>query len=211
LVKGLLRCCEVEESRVGVIRAEPPEAFSNEAEAFVKEVQALKPKPLPMLRKTPVSTGRILFTDLLRHLLRSAGLKQRELRTSLFGVVRIDRDRCTRCFVCPTVCPTGALEATEGRLMFSHDACVNCKSCLEICPEEAVEVEEAMKLDLLISPACLLEEELLACERCGSPFIPRHMLQRVGERLRLTEEAKGLLKLCPECRAKQSSPFKDVG
>jgi ferredoxin len=211
LVKGLFRCYGVEASRSKSIRIGRSRRFVDEIGAFVEEVGTLKPKPLLVREVPPTSSGRVLLTDLVKSFSRKFGLKRCGVKTRLFGVVKVDRDRCTQCLVCPAVCPTGALKATEGRLIFSHSLCVSCKSCWEICPERAIKVDDVIRIEKLVRSTCLFKEELFACERCGSPFIPRRMLRKVSELLKLKGEAAKALRLCPSCRARQGLFLKDVG
>ena len=56
----------------------------------------------------------------------------------------IDRDQCTRCALCLTCCPEGAITLDdEGYPVIDYDHCKGCMICLERCPLRAVaEVKE---------------------------------------------------------------------
>jgi len=52
-------------------------------------------------------------------------------------VVTIKRDRCGYCGACVGVCPVGAIELAETRLLV-NEACVDCGLCLAACPVGAL-------------------------------------------------------------------------
>lgn len=54
---------------------------------------------------------------------------------------RIDRDICTGCRRCVTVCPTHALEQVDGKAALTAPAaCIYCSVCETICPVNAIEL-----------------------------------------------------------------------
>lgn len=55
-------------------------------------------------------------------------------------MITIKRDRCGYCGVCVSVCPVGAIELAETRLLIS-EACVDCGLCLAACPVGALQAE----------------------------------------------------------------------
>ena len=52
----------------------------------------------------------------------------------------VDRERCTLCMACASVCPGKALQAggEKPELQFIEDNCVQCGLCARSCPENAV-------------------------------------------------------------------------
>ncbi|MBN2541265.1 4Fe-4S binding protein [bacterium] len=54
--------------------------------------------------------------------------------------IKIDRDKCTGCERCISVCPTFSMtkdSMAEGKAMFT---CVRCGACMEACPEGAIDL-----------------------------------------------------------------------
>ena len=59
------------------------------------------------------------------------------------GVVSIDPDRCTNCFMCKKVCPYGGptFSAPEKRIVLC-DLCGGEPACVIVCPTEALSYQE---------------------------------------------------------------------
>lgn len=53
-------------------------------------------------------------------------------------MITINSDRCGYCGACVSVCPVGAIELTETRLLIS-EACMDCGLCLAACPVGALQ------------------------------------------------------------------------
>lgn len=55
-------------------------------------------------------------------------------------MIVVNKDKCTSCEVCTTVCPTEAAQIDEldGKAMINSELCMECKSCIEACPQEAI-------------------------------------------------------------------------
>jgi len=53
-----------------------------------------------------------------------------------------DKDRCTDCGVCISICPTGALSLDKEtfKLQFNYEECVVCGYCVDACPLQAIKV-----------------------------------------------------------------------
>jgi len=126
-----------------------------------------------------------------------------------FGEVLVDRKRCTLCFACVNLCPTGALSSDDGgtpRLRFAEDACVQCGLCERGCPEKAVSLHPRFRTqaDARGATRVLNEDELLACTTCGTPFISRKLLASSFERLKghpvLAQGGRERLMTCTACR-----------
>jgi len=56
-------------------------------------------------------------------------------------VIKVKIDRCGYCGACVGVCPVGAIELAETRLLVS-EACSDCGLCLAACPVGALKVED---------------------------------------------------------------------
>jgi len=54
--------------------------------------------------------------------------------------IEIDRDLCTGCGLCETVCPTGTISIVEGKATASAEESILCGHCEAVCPQEAIRV-----------------------------------------------------------------------
>ncbi len=53
----------------------------------------------------------------------------------------IDREICTGCGACLSICPDRILAAdTSGKALVNGDSCMQCGHCYAVCPVEAVSV-----------------------------------------------------------------------
>ncbi|BAV91738.1 4Fe-4S dicluster domain-containing protein [Candidatus Desulfovibrio trichonymphae] len=74
-------------------------------------------------------------------------MKHRDELVSRVHVVKTDNFkasvRCHQCdnAPCCNVCPTGALQQEEGRIIVRVQFCVACKMCLAVCPYGAISLE----------------------------------------------------------------------
>jgi ferredoxin len=128
-----------------------------------------------------------------------------------FGQILVDRDACTLCMACVSVCPAAALEAggEQPRLSFIEWNCVQCGLCESACPEDAV----ARHARIVLEPTrrremrTLNEEEPFTCIVCGKPFANRRLLERMRTKLQghwLYQQPAALrrLEMCEDCRVK---------
>ncbi|HUV74478.1 MAG TPA: geranylgeranyl reductase family protein [Anaerolineae bacterium] len=56
-------------------------------------------------------------------------------------MVTIGRDQCAYCGGCVSMCPSGALELAETRLLIDQEQCSQCELCLSGCPTGALTLE----------------------------------------------------------------------
>ncbi|NIR60356.1 MAG: 4Fe-4S dicluster domain-containing protein, partial [Gammaproteobacteria bacterium] len=128
-----------------------------------------------------------------------------------YGEVLVDRDACTLCMACVSVCPVKALADGDERpqLLFVEENCVQCGLCQAACPEDAVRLSPRMAYDreLASRMRVLNEEEPFNCVRCGKPFATQSMMARMTERLAghwmfESEDAMRRLKMCQDCRVR---------
>ncbi|MBU0634915.1 MAG: 4Fe-4S binding protein [Candidatus Omnitrophica bacterium] len=56
--------------------------------------------------------------------------------------IKWDKDKCTHCTACVTVCPTEAftLDRAVMRLEFDKNKCIGCGLCVTLCPYRAIEI-----------------------------------------------------------------------
>lgn len=128
-----------------------------------------------------------------------------------FGEVVLDRDACTLCMACVSVCPAAALQAggETPALRFIEWNCVQCGLCETACPEDAVTLAPRILYDPAQRHATrtLKEEAPFRCVACGKPFATQAMMQRMREKLQghwMFQKPGALrrLEMCEECRVK---------
>ncbi len=138
-----------------------------------------------------------------------------------YGAVNVDRDACTLCLSCVSLCPTGALMDNEDapQLLFQEDACLQCGICTSACPEKAITLVPQLDLsEAALSQKVLNEEEPFACISCNSLFGVKSTIDRVMDKLvgvhpmfASSEQGK-LIQMCDSCRIEaqyhsETSPF----
>ena len=83
------------------------------------------------------------------------------VKTRLWGKVDIDETLCTRCGICSTFCPTGALSKVFGEadgkkrpsiegIEFRLADCVQCRLCEDSCMQKALRVSDEIPCDLIL-------------------------------------------------------------
>lgn len=101
------------------------------------------------------------------------------VKTRLWGKVEIDESLCTRCGMCSTFCPTGALSKVfgedEGKMKklrpidgieFRLADCVQCRLCEDSCMQKALRVVDEIPCDRILDfEPCLFEGK---AQRSGS-------------------------------------------
>ena len=101
----------------------------------------------------------------------------------------LNNDACLAHGVCARVCPTEALQETQGgELTFDPLACLDCGHCLTACPEAALASVESMGHQAVL----LRKARRIDCFLCGCPFTPL-----AGKGARDTIESAST---CPACR-----------
>ena len=138
-----------------------------------------------------------------------------------YGAVVVDKDACTLCLSCVSLCPSGALLDNEDtpQLRFQENACLQCGICSQACPEKAITLQPQLDLsDAAFSQRVLHEEDPFACISCGSLFGVKSSVDRIIEKLAgihpmfETSEQGKLIQMCDKCRIEaqyhvDSSPF----
>lgn len=129
-----------------------------------------------------------------------------------FGAIRVDREACTMCMGCVSVCPASAVQGggDQPRLEFREDRCVQCGLCEQACPEDAIALEPRMDFQAFLEPAArtLNEAAMHHCPDCGKAFATERMIERMLDRLSghwmyRDENARNRLLLCEDCRIKK--------
>jgi ferredoxin len=128
-----------------------------------------------------------------------------------FGEALVDREACTLCMACVSVCPSSALAdgADLPQLNFIEGNCVQCGLCATACPEDAVRLVPRYLYDPEVRRATrvLNEETPFHCIRCGKPFATQKLMDRMGEKLKghwmfRTPEALRRMQMCGDCRVR---------
>ena len=128
-----------------------------------------------------------------------------------YGKVDADRDACTLCMACVSVCPASALQAggDEPRLSFIEMNCVQCGLCERACPESCITRAPRYLFDREARrrPRTLNEDQPFRCVSCGKVFGTTAVVMRMQQRLASHSmfQAPGALarlRMCEDCRVK---------
>lgn len=126
-----------------------------------------------------------------------------------YGAVIVDRDACTLCLSCASLCPSGALldNPDKPQLRFQEDACLQCGICATVCPESAITLAPRFDPnDTALGQQILNEEEPFCCIECGKPFgvkstVEKIMAKLAGKHSMFSDSGTGrLIQMCDDCR-----------
>jgi ferredoxin len=126
-----------------------------------------------------------------------------------YGATVVDRDACTLCLSCVSLCPSGALidNPDMPQLRFQEDACLQCGLCVTICPEDAITLQPQLDLsDHALTQRIHNEEEPFACVECNALFGVRSTVERIMEKLAGTHpmfassDQARMIQMCDDCR-----------
>lgn len=178
----------------------------------------LKDLPEAFLRRSARFTApnekRMILRLAIDHLYQQAPSSRRSAELPAgapFGEVRVDKDACTLCMGCVSVCPTSALVAGGDlpQLKFVEWNCVQCGLCEKACPEDAIQPHPRILFDSEARQRAhiLYEEPPFCCISCGKPFATKSMLDVMMAKLEghwmfQSEEAIRRLQMCDHCRVK---------
>lgn len=198
------------EGRCAILPADDPDALGEALYGLARRPGSAAPQEM-----LPVGDKRALTKLALRQL-HAAAFEPAEVVAlapgAPFGAVLVDTDRCTLCFACVNVCPTGALfdNPDRPRLSFSEDACVQCGLCANTCPEDAIALLPRLDFTPRVrEPVVLNEEEPALCIRCGTAFGVQSTIDRMVERLsgqhwmyKGADNPIDRLRMCADCRVR---------
>ncbi|MGI9303575.1 MAG: 4Fe-4S binding protein [Gammaproteobacteria bacterium] len=128
-----------------------------------------------------------------------------------FGEIQVNKEACTLCMGCVSVCPSSALMDGKDKpqLRFIEWNCVQCGLCEKACPETAITRNPRVlyKPELRNETRILNEEAPFCCVVCGKPFATNAMMERITSKLKdhwmyQNEDALKRLKMCEDCRVK---------
>jgi ferredoxin len=135
-----------------------------------------------------------------------------------FGELLVNRETCTLCMACVSVCPASALSdgGNEPRLNFIEWNCVQCGLCESACPEDAIERRTRFVYDprLRRDTRVLNEDKPFHCVGCGKAFATTRVIESMRDKLAghwmfQKPEAVKRLEMCEDCRVRDM--FKDGG
>jgi ferredoxin len=128
-----------------------------------------------------------------------------------FGEVQVNKENCTLCMACVSVCPAKAL-ADGGelpQLRFSEANCVQCGLCSSACPETALTLSARYNFDpaLKREQRLLHEDEPFCCTQCAKPFATHSVINNIIGKLAnhsmfQSDEAVNRLRMCEDCRVR---------
>ncbi|PSL18712.1 4Fe-4S binding protein [Shimia abyssi] len=138
-----------------------------------------------------------------------------------YGAVLVDKEACTLCLSCVSLCPAGAVgdNPEMPQLRFQEDACLQCGLCTRVCPENAISLLPQFDTsDAAFNQAIVHEEAPFDCVECGKPFGVKSTIERIIEKLEgkhpmfATSDAARMIRMCDDCRVnaqyhQQNSPF----
>ena len=128
-----------------------------------------------------------------------------------FGEIHVNRDTCTLCMSCVSVCPAAALADGEDlpQLRFIEANCVQCGLCATACPEDAIQLTPRYLYDPEARRATriLNEEAPFHCISCGKPFATQKMMSSMTEKLKghwmyQSDPALRRIQMCGDCRVR---------
>ena len=164
-------------------------------------------------RYAGVDDKRRMLTMALSHLHQQATERPQMLALSdsaAFGEIEVDKQACTLCMSCVSVCPAGALVdgVDKPQLNFIEDLCVQCGMCEQACPENAIDLQPRYLFDRneARQKRLLHEEPVFRCISCHKPFATQKMIDTMINKLAdhpmFQGPALDRLKMCEDCRVK---------
>ena len=128
-----------------------------------------------------------------------------------FGEIIINKNKCTLCMACVSVCPVSALQdhPDQPKLSFIEENCMQCGLCATACPEDAIRLHPRITFDFERRQRArvLHEEQPFCCIVCGKAFASKSIIHEMEKKLSdhwmfQNEDALKRLRMCEDCRIK---------
>lgn len=190
------------DAQLRLLEVADPDALSDALYGAAKGPQVAEPiLPLGSRRQVARLAAKALNTDSETPIVLPEGAP--------YGAVVVDKEACTLCLSCASLCPAGALgdNPDAPQLRFQEDACLQCGLCATVCPENAISLKPQMDLsDAALTQTVIHEEEPFECIDCGKPFGVKSTIDKIVAKLEgkhsmfQTGGAANLIKMCDDCR-----------
>ncbi len=129
-----------------------------------------------------------------------------------FGEIQIDKDKCTLCTACVTVCPAGAVLAGDSlpQLNFIEQNCLQCGVCATGCPEDAIKLHPRILYPFQerTQRRVINEDAPFLCVRCNKPFSSTRSIEIIIKKLAAhwmyadNPAQVQRLKMCDDCKVR---------
>jgi ferredoxin len=147
----------------------------------------------------------------IEHFMRHAKIKPEQIvlpAKSLFGTIKVDKQKCTMCLACAGACPESALMdgGDIAQLKFLERNCVQCGLCQQTCPENAISLLPRLLLtDARKTEVVLNDAEPFDCISCGKTLGTKQMIDNMlgklaGHSMFQGEGKLKRLQMCADCR-----------
>lgn len=190
-------------------------------DGWLRRVPESDPDGVPAATFAPVDEKRTNIRAAIDHLYSHAA--QRTGSATLpsgapFGEIAVNKQTCTLCMACVSVCPASALSdgGEEPKLKFIEWNCVQCGLCETACPEDAITRHPRFLFDAeqRRTARVLNEDAPFHCVSCGKAFATTRVIERMQHKLKdhwmfQKPEAVKRMQMCEDCRVKDM--FKDGG
>ena len=150
--------------------------------------------------------------------------------TTTGTAARFGLTRCDRCGSCAAVCPmrevypdfarrfaprstiarlrlADALDSSREIGTYIEDKglwlCLTCDACINVCPQ-GVEFRDFVEHLRKMALETGMSDRFAQCSRCDRPYLPKEVVEALGQYLP-DDESREMLLVCPKCRRREYS------